>query len=733
MGRLMTMERRGCILSHVPVFFQALTLLAIAGITLIPAIGKATTRPLLYDGALLSPSGAKLTGLWDFSVRFFDAASSGNELYSEVFGATSIVDGNVSLVLGAAAPEVLAAAFDHDAVWLEFEINGEKLLPRQRVVSVPYANIAGDSDKLGGSDAADYLVVGNVGPMAASNQYIDLDGLPTFVDLLLEADADATYVSTSGGTVSGEIDVFDTVTAGTAGGQGSSLDDALVVAVTTSGTPQMQTVGFTHDPTGTLASGLVNYWPMDASGGSVAPSVGSGTFTSSSTSTVAGKLAGGRQLTGGVGSYLILNPWNSAPSSAVTISLWMKSSDTANAGSLFSYAKVGDNDLLLYNTQDLALYVTGAATASGVSLSDGLWHHVVATWRSSDGEGRFYIDGQLTLTTTLAIGASLGNGGSLVLGQDQDSLGGGFTSAQSYIGVLDELAVWSRVLSDAEIDALWDGGQGSFYRLTDSFGAAVSLMLTDPDGASVDGGRIVAQLAENTGETFLGMETRTGGGPLKRTLRFSANGGLILKGNITLSGAPDFAENVTVADSDIGPGHVVALSPGGVTLPDRDGYDGFLVQKAYLADPRTTTSWAGVIGTDPGVILHAPKSASQDGVASKSNQRPLVLVGRVHVRVDPEGPPIHAADPLGLSSTPGLARRYGGIGPIVARALEPWDCRTDTETCPESVLALIFPGPVQPDCDSAASKVELKARVRNVSERLTQLERDLARLEHIKK
>lgn len=709
------------------------SILAIFVFGMSAAVG-ATPRPLLYDGALLSPSGTKLTGTWDVSVSLFDEMEGGNELYSEAFESFSVVGGTVSFVLGSNDPASLAAAFAQNNVWLEFHINGETLLPRQRVVSVPYTNIAGNSERLGGVDASEYLEPPDVGLMAYSNEYGDLDGTPTLADLILDTDADATFLNTSGDIVVGDLELQGGVVSATNTSEGNAGEDVLVVAAQTTGTAQLPVPGFTVDPTGTLASGLVNYWPMDTPGGTVVPSVGTGTFTSFSTTSVAGILGNGRNFTGGVGSYLIVNPWNSAPSTAVTISLWMKSSDTVNAGSLFSYAKQVDNDLLLYNTQDLALYVTGQAAASAITLSDGLWHHVVATWRSSDGAGRFYVDGQLIWTTTLAVGASLGNGGSLVLGQDQDSIGGGFSGPQSYIGVLDELAIWSRVLSDQEIAALWDNGQGSFYRTTGSFGAAISLKLTDPSGTTVDGARLLAQLGENAGETFVGMETRTAGAALKRTLRFSADGGLTLKGNLTVSGAPDFAENVFVSDADIRPGHVVALAPvaNSVSAAKINGpYDGFVVQKASLMTGDKQTSWVGVVGMNSGAVLYAPTTAVTDGERTASDQRSVVLVGRVLVQLDPEGPPIHAGDPVGLSTTSGLAKRYGGTGPVFAQALESWECIGRTGNCPRTILVMVYPGFGQPNCAADNKKAELNDRLHRVAANLSRLEETLKRFNDI--
>ena len=46
----------------------------------------------------------------------------------------------------------------------------------------------------------------------------------------------------------------------------------------------------------------------------------------------------------------------------------------------------------------------------------------------------------------------------MVLGQDQDSPGGGFNASQAYVGDLDDLWLYRRVLSAEAIRAIYEGG-----------------------------------------------------------------------------------------------------------------------------------------------------------------------------------------------------------------------------------------------------------------------------------
>ena len=105
------------------------------------------------------------------------------------------------------------------------------------------------------------------------------------------------------------------------------------------------------------------------------------------------------------------------------------------------------------------------------SANDGEWHHICFTWQSSDGALRFYKDGRLHMNSTgLKTGYTMKGGGSLVLGQDQDAVAGGFDASQSFQGSLTNVNVWSYVLSANAIKNLsksWLSGVGNMYKWTD--------------------------------------------------------------------------------------------------------------------------------------------------------------------------------------------------------------------------------------------------------------------------
>ena len=90
--------------------------------------------------------------------------------------------------------------------------------------------------------------------------------------------------------------------------------------------------------------------------------------------------------------------------------------------------------------------------STGVSGNDDQWHQICTTWENVNGEWKLYKDGKMEKTgTDLMTGYVIQAGGSLVLGQEQDSAGGGFDQSQSFQGSLTNVNVWSHVLPDQGI------------------------------------------------------------------------------------------------------------------------------------------------------------------------------------------------------------------------------------------------------------------------------------------
>ncbi|GBF95915.1 hypothetical protein Rsub_08038, partial [Raphidocelis subcapitata] len=106
-----------------------------------------------------------------------------------------------------------------------------------------------------------------------------------------------------------------------------------------------------------------------------------------------------------------------------------------------------------------------------VGWTDGGWHHVAVTWDAGDGATKLYFDGVAKtpfwksnngviddkpareggVDPHVAGGTARRGDGSLVLGQDQDCLGGCFSPSNSFDGQMAVLRVWRRALSGDEV------------------------------------------------------------------------------------------------------------------------------------------------------------------------------------------------------------------------------------------------------------------------------------------
>ncbi|XP_077862517.1 uncharacterized protein LOC144344465 [Saccoglossus kowalevskii] len=140
----------------------------------------------------------------------------------------------------------------------------------------------------------------------------------------------------------------------------------------------------------------------------------------------------------------------------VSACLWLKTNAT-NDGTPISYAISEEfNELLLFDTSNFIVLVRGEESSkSGIAVNDNDWHYVCVTWSSSGGLWNIYDDGALAASGSgLQSGNAIRGGGVMTLGQEQDSLRGGYDCNQALRGGLAYFNMWSRILTDAEIGKL---------------------------------------------------------------------------------------------------------------------------------------------------------------------------------------------------------------------------------------------------------------------------------------
>ncbi|XP_078612213.1 uncharacterized protein LOC144882380 isoform X2 [Branchiostoma floridae x Branchiostoma japonicum] len=160
----------------------------------------------------------------------------------------------------------------------------------------------------------------------------------------------------------------------------------------------------------------------------------------------------------GVDNYAKMETTLSEDLTSFTLCVHMRSNmSSSNQISLVSYAvEEHHNELLLFVNGGFKLYIQSHTHMADPAIWDNEWHTLCTTWRSSDGAWQLYADGVLAASGSgFNVGGRVRRGGTWILGQDQDVVGGGFKAEQAFIGELSEVNLWDRVLSPAEIGADW--------------------------------------------------------------------------------------------------------------------------------------------------------------------------------------------------------------------------------------------------------------------------------------
>ncbi|NXJ82742.1 NPTX1 protein, partial [Trogon melanurus] len=143
---------------------------------------------------------------------------------------------------------------------------------------------------------------------------------------------------------------------------------------------------------------------------------------------------------------------------AFSVCMWMKSSASPGMGTPFSYAVPGQaNELVLieWGNNPMEILINDKVAKLPFVINDGKWHHICVTWTTRDGVWEAYQDGTQTGNgENLAPYHPIKPQGVLVLGQEQDTLGGGFDATQAFVGELAHFNVWDRKLSPGEVYGL---------------------------------------------------------------------------------------------------------------------------------------------------------------------------------------------------------------------------------------------------------------------------------------
>ena len=209
--------------------------------------------------------------------------------------------------------------------------------------------------------------------------------------------------------------------------------------------------------TSTMTNGLFSYWKFDET---------SGTTADDSHSTSDGVISTGVTLnqTGALNTAFDFNGTSSNVNfgttcrltSAITISLWFNTADISTEQQLFGNSGYGSAwcgyRVTIGNTGYINFMLgTNSGTVLDKSYSsgkdDGAWHHVACTW---DGSNAYiYVDNVKSTASVMSTAIDYTAADETRAGSNGDA------TAMFYGGLLDEICVYNRALSDSEISTLY--------------------------------------------------------------------------------------------------------------------------------------------------------------------------------------------------------------------------------------------------------------------------------------
>lgn len=231
-----------------------------------------------------------------------------------------------------------------------------------------------------------------------------------------------------------------------------------------------------HTALAALTDNLVSYWKLDESSGNAADSVGSNTLINAGVVYAAGKInnAGDFELGDTTDALTILDITQSGLdiTGSFTFCAWLKPESapaTDSNMSILSKFNTGQRAYRFdYLNQSGTLKIVVSLSSDGTTannygvnydLGTGTFHDVCATWNSSTKVVTIYVDGT-------SQGTASSTEGSLFNGTATFDIGNTLTSVLPFDGLIDEVGVWSRDISAAEVTSLYAGGAGNQYPFT---------------------------------------------------------------------------------------------------------------------------------------------------------------------------------------------------------------------------------------------------------------------------
>ncbi len=126
---------------------------------------------------------------------------------------------------------------------------------------------------------------------------------------------------------------------------------------------------------------------------------------------------------------------------------------------LVSYATSASSNTILVDAGSggtIGITIAGSKIDTGIALNtlvDGQPHRVSISWEQATGALSMFVDGASVFSGTHQAGATIAAGGTLIFGQEQDSVGGGFDANQTFQGTVGDIRIFDTIRTASQIEA----------------------------------------------------------------------------------------------------------------------------------------------------------------------------------------------------------------------------------------------------------------------------------------
>lgn len=277
-----------------------------------------------------------------------------------------------------------------------------------------------------------------------------------------------------GGTVSTAVDVYVNgvlaTTATLAGTSGVLTDSPLFdvdlpegfvtirltrkVGSGGSATMSMRSATFTLPD---VTSGLIGRWKFDGNAQDSSGTGKNGTVTGTPTYSATGVPVGAQAINlSGTGQYVTLTGYNGITGSAArTATAWVKTTASGTIRPIIAWGTTATGSkwvVAIDATGHFRVEVSSGSITSTATINDGQWHHVAVTFANDGtpniGDAKLYVDSVLdTSPTVVSQTVNTVAGTAAQIGRDQ--------SSRLWSGALDDVRLYDRALTAAEIEALF--------------------------------------------------------------------------------------------------------------------------------------------------------------------------------------------------------------------------------------------------------------------------------------